>query len=211
MDPSIIKGDWVEKEKSTSYVFLSKYQPRYLILTATHLVYYHKHPDKSGHYRLSVHDKKEIALLDIDEQKLLEVNTKDPNVLHIQLAQRSYRFRFNDCNEVIHWRNAICQAKKKIEPDLSMRQGSDNGFQYRPSSSDLRLTIEQQEMIIQFEQFAFCTIEQAKFASNIFFESLALSPSKERNAKSREVNNMIFTKHYCLILILFLIYRWQKL
>jgi hypothetical protein len=187
MDPSIIKGDWVEKEKSTSYVFSSKYQPRYLILTATHLVYYHKHPDRSGHFRLSVHDKKEIALLDIDDQKLLEVNVKDPNILHVQLPQRSYRFRFNDSSEVIHWRNAIYQAKKKIEPDLSLRQDSDGGFHYRPSSSDLQLTIEQQEMIIQFEQFAFCTIEQAKFAANIFFESLALSPSKDRNTKAKEV------------------------
>lgn len=189
MESSIIKGDWVEKEQANGYSFLPRYQPRYLILTTTHLIYYHKHPDSSGHFRLSTHEKREIPLCEIDEDNLLDSFTTQSNMLHVQIPERSYRFRFAEEQDVSRWQDAIIDAIESLKLKTLIRPpfSGENKMKAKPFCN-LHLTIEQQETIIQFERFAFCTIEQAKFSANIFFESLALLPSKERNTRAREVS-----------------------
>lgn len=214
----IQKCGWLEKEITTAYKMLVRYRPRYVVLTTASLSYYHQLPD---HLPLpeaskstptpegvesSTSKKKtctEISLLSINESFLMQSAHKEPDIIHIQIANQThvYRFRASSTEEALSWRMAIMMLLGKLSPTstrVHFERGNTISFPVRPTHDEeqeimttLSKLCQQDDVINLLEDVTCSTADQAKFVSNLFFDSLAKLPSKERNIRSKEMGRSL--------------------
>lgn len=198
----ILKVGWWEKEISRGYLSIMKYRPRFLILTNTHLKYYHQSPLEASS---SVQAAKEIPLSNINEQSLLEHAVTEPDILHVEfsLEGKKNRFRLANVEEVAQWRNLIVSSKSKSSHarvhfgDLPAKPLSTDTP--APSKVEMKTMVEKdvsdwlfvyeqvKEDVVDLELATCSSTERAKFTANCFFESLQSIASKDRGLLAKEV------------------------
>ncbi len=200
----IHKVGWWEKEMNRGYLTILKYRPRFLILTNTHLKYYHQSPlEASG----NVQPAKEIPLFLINETAMMEHALHEPDILHIEFGPdaKVYRFRSHNIEEVPQWRAHISASKGKtseskvhfsnlpekvVAPDVSVMNKVEVKILNNKDVADWMSVYDQvKEDVLEMELHTCSSTERTKFTANCFFDSLQLFPSKDRNNLAKEVRN----------------------
>lgn len=204
----IQKTGWWDKEIARSYVVIMKFRPRFLILTNTHLKYYHTSPLEQDSTTLP---SKEIPLVAVNENALIQHSMTEPEILHIETADNKiYRFRGSSVEEVIAWRTVIVMSRTKLShakvhfadsvqskptSPATSKPGESKPSSSTPSSesvSDWKLVFTAcAEDVMALEQATCSTIERAKYTANTFFESLLSVPSKERNLIAKDMGKAL--------------------
>lgn len=161
-------------------------------------------------------DQKTIPLSNIDLTALTENGIKEPEFLYIQLPEKLYRFRAHDVSDAIKWRMAILSVirvttiqtasstnllKHSNFPTVSAPAGNSNYPNLTSSTNnnanaekfDLSPTLLNQLkskdlMVFEFERLIFTSADKAKYVANLFFDSLSVLPSKDRNNRAKEVS-----------------------
>lgn len=198
MNDDIIKSGWVEKEFPSTILSIFKYKSRFLILTPTHLKYFHNDPLETQEM-----PSKSFSVIWIDENFMLEEEKKFPNLLTIECGGKINRFRCTDDVEAKEWRNAIVSARAKanhakvhfdMEPSpVNRKPPSFEPFvSEEPKYPNLLCSLEASlQSIDYFEQLAFTSLDRAKHTANRFFESVQYFPIKERGLRAKEMGKIL--------------------
>jgi hypothetical protein len=216
-DVELPKPTWFGKEFAHFYVL--KHRPRILAMTTSHLYIFKVAPTETQlahlHPTMAAHECKVIPLIFVDLAALTENGIKEPDVLHLQLPDKLYRFRSTEVSDAIKWRMAILSIIRiqslHAAPNTNKSQaftsgtntsGSQNNvpFSSKNASADMELNPEMLKnlkskdlLIFEFEKLIFTSVDKAKFVANLFFDSLAALPSKDRNNRAKEVScNFLF-------------------
>lgn len=203
----IQKTGWWDKEIARSYVVIMKYRQRFLILTNTHLKYYHQSPLEQGSTALPA---KEIPLVLVNEHALIQHSMTEPEILHIETDHKIYRFRGSSVEEVTAWRTAIVMSRTKLShvkvhfaesvagQQSSKSSSASSPAESKPSSTSTEPVTDWKlvfaactEDVMALEQATCSTIERAKYTANTFFESLLSVPSKERNLIAKDMGKAL--------------------
>lgn len=198
----IHKVGWWDKEINRGYLTILKYRPRFLILTNTHLKYYHQSPlEASG----NVPPAKEIPIHQINEQSMFDRATNEPDILHIEFGVdgKTYRFRNQNVDEVSQWRAHISAGKgrtsqakvhfnnlptKPVVSGTSPAEKVETKYVNNKEVTDWMLVYEQvKEEVLEMELATCASAERAKYTANCFFDSLQSIASKDRNNLAKEV------------------------
>lgn len=213
----IHKVGWWDKEIHRGILTILKYRPRFLILTNTHLKYYHQSPLEASS---NIPPAKEIPIAQINDNLMNEKAVQDPDILHIEygLEGKTYRFRNHNVDEVSQWRAHISSSKGKTSQakvhfnNLPSKAGpSDIGQEKLEQKSinnkdvaDWMVVYEQVKDDVLEMEFACCSsAERAKYTANCFFDSLQQILSKERNNLAKEVSQSRNDKYYRKLILMY--------
>lgn len=198
----IHKVGWWDKEISRGYWAILKYRPRFLILTNTHLKYYHQSPLEASS---NIRPAKEISIHQINDQVMMDRAVHESDILHIEygIDGKTYRFRSHNVEEVSQWRSHIAackgrasQAKVHFSNMPAKPSGADLGAEKSEIKiinnthvSDWMLVYEQtKEEVLEMELACCSSAERTKYTANCFFDSLQMIDSKDRNNLAKEAS-----------------------